>query len=218
MEEIAIIGASGHAKVIFDIIKKQRKYKVIAFLEVDSKIVQDPMFLFDTPVLSQSFFNLKKISNIAIAIGDNATRSKVYENLKEKYPHLNYPALVHPSAQIGESVLVGSGCVLMANTAVNANTVIEDFCIINTSSSIDHDCLIHRFSSIAPGAILGGNVVIGEFAAIGLGVKIIHGITVGEDSIIGAGAVVIKNMNSQIVAYGTPAKEIQARNREDRWL
>jgi len=216
MEEIAIIGASGHAKVIFDIIKKQRKYKVIAFLEVDLGLIQKEYF--GIRILDEHLFPFRQFSNVVLALGDNYKRFVVFQKLIKSYPHLSYPCLVHPSAQIGENVLIGHGSVVMANSVINADSFVGDFCIVNTSASIDHDCTLQNFSSIAPGAVLGGSVVLGEFSAVGIGASISHGVEIGYDTVVGAGAVIVTDIPNEIVCYGVPAREIRKRSRGEKYL
>ena len=48
-----------------------------------------------------------------------------------------------------------------------------------------------------------------ECVDIGTGTKIIQHITIGNNTIIGAGAVVIRNIESNVTAVGSPAKVIK---------
>lgn len=54
--------------------------------------------------------------------------------------------------------------------------------------------------------IIGNNVWIGEF------VSILPGVTIGDGSIIGSNSVVSKNIPSNVIAVGTPAKPIKKFN------
>lgn len=64
-------------------------------------------------------------------------------------------------------------------------------------------------------------VKIGDRAYIGYGAIIMPGVTIGEDSIVGAGAVVTKDVPSNTVVVGVPARilcstsELLARERDD---
>ncbi|WP_394172374.1 hypothetical protein [Guptibacillus hwajinpoensis] len=91
--------------------------------------------------------------------------------IQQLLPTFEFVKAIHPSAQIGKSVTIGNGTVLMANAVVNSHTSIGDHCIINTKSSIDHDGCLHNFFTVAPGATLAGSVSIGGHSVISMGTK-----------------------------------------------
>ena len=106
----------------------------------------------------------------------------------------------------------------MAGAVINSGTQVGRHCIVNTSARVDHDSVLGDFVSVAPGATLGGSVHVGEYSAISLGASVIHGITIGHDTVIGAGAVVVRNVDSNVVAYGVPARVVRRRERGQRYL
>jgi sugar O-acyltransferase (sialic acid O-acetyltransferase NeuD family) len=205
MKSYLIYGASGHAKVIVDIIKKCN-CKITAFLDDDRNKWNDSFLgykiLGDEGILNDKLE--KKDYEIIVAIGDNYNRKKVVGKLNQI--NVNYGILVHPSTQIAEGVKIGIGTVIMANAVINSGTIIGEHCIINTSASVDHDNFIGDFVHISPGAHLGGGVSVDELTWIGLGASVINNIKIGKNAIIGAGAVVLKNVNSSEVVVGNPAK------------
>jgi sugar O-acyltransferase (sialic acid O-acetyltransferase NeuD family) len=220
LEKIVIIGASGHAKVVADIIEKENKYTIAGFLDL-TKIKGEDFFGYKILGNELDYFQKKSqetvISGI-IAIGDNWIRNKVYKNICSAIRDFRLVTAIHPSAQIGKNVKIGLGSVVMAGVTINSDSLIDELNIINTHSSIDHDCQIGYCSSIAPGTIVGGNVKIGEFTAIGLGAHLIHGISIGKHSIIGAASGVIHNVPDYVVSIGIPAKIIKNRKEGDRYL
>ena len=54
-----------------------------------------------------------------------------------------------------------------------------------------------------------GNVWVKTNSLIGAQSTIIQNITVGEDTVVGAGSLVIKELASHKIAYGSPAREIK---------
>lgn len=205
MKSYLIYGASGHAKVIVDIIKKCN-CKITAFLDDDRNKWNDSFLgykiLGDESILNDKLE--KKDYEIIVAIGDNYNRKNVVDKLKKM--NLSFGILIHPSAQIADNVKLGEGTVVMANSVINSDTIIGNHCIINTSSSIDHDNIISDFVHISPGAHLGGGVNVDELTWIGIGASVINNINIGKNIIIGAGAVVIKDIKSNEVVAGNPAK------------
>ena len=74
--------------------------------------------------------------------------------------------------------------------------------------SSDHNNHLMSFSSLASGVTTGGNLSIGKRTAISLGTTIKHGIRIGSDIVSGASALVMKDINNNLVSYGTPAKNL----------
>jgi len=220
MKNIIIIGSSGHAKVIIDIVEKEKKFNIIGLIDKFRKIDEETLGYKiigkeeDIPILIKKH----NLDGGIIAIGDNWMRSKVYENIKFIQPDFNFVPTIHPSAQIAKNVTVGNGTAIMAGVIVNSNLSIGNHCILNTNSSLDHDSVMEDFSSLAPNATTGGNVKIGKFSAISLGANIINGIIIEEQSVIGAGSVVLKNIPKFSIAYGIPAKVIRDRKAGEKYL
>lgn len=217
---IIVIGSSGHAKVVIDCIERENKYRIIGLID-RFKEVGSTSFGYKIIGKEEDLLYLIKLLNIEggiIAIGDNFTRYVVYNKITQDIPQFNFIKVIHPSAQIARNVILGQGTVIMANTTISSEASVGNFCIINNNSSLDHDSKMLDFSSLAPGSSVGGNVKIGSFTAVSLGAKVIHGITIGEHTIIGAGANVLKDIPSNVVAYGNPAKVIRSRVAGEKYL
>jgi len=217
VEKIIVVGASGHAKVVVDIIEKQELYSILGLIGLNGPTPLD----YPSLGLEEEFPNIAQAHQVKagiVAIGDNWTRSKVVERIKSIMPDFKFITAIHPSAQIGRGAAIGDGTVVMAGAIINSGSVIGEHCIINTKASIDHDNTIGDFVSVAPNATTGGNVTIKPFSAIGLGANIIHGINIGEQTVIGAGALVLHDMPSFVVAYGMPATVRRQRIAGERYL
>lgn len=213
MKNIVIIGASGHARMIIDIIERQKEYKIIGLID-SYKTVNESLFSYKVigkeDIIPELIRDNKIVGGI-IAIGDNYQRHQMYLKLNKICENFNYITAIHPSAVIGKNVTINNGTVLMPNTVVNANSKIGVNCIINTQSSLGHDSLMGDFSSLAPGVNTGGHVIINHNTSIGIGTCIIGGVKIKEHSVIGAGSVVIKDIEAFKLVYGNPAKEIRDR-------
>lgn len=220
MENIVIIGASGHGSTILDCIEKQGRYTVIGFVDSfkEKGTEQDGYKILgcelDLPRLMVKY----DFQGVILAIGNNWTRKSLADSISDIAPGLDFVTAIHPSALIGKDVKIGRGSVIMPGAIVNANSRIADFCILNTNSSLGHDSRMEKFSSIASGVCTGGNLILGAFSAISLGANTIENITVGEHSIIGAGSLVVKDVDSYSVVYGSPARFVRKRSAADPYL
>ena len=220
MDNIVIIGSSGHAKVIIDIVQQEGKYNVAGLLDRFRDVGETVL---GYPVLGKEedlpeLIKTHALKGAIVAIGDNFVRSKVTARIKEISPNLPFVSAVHPKSSIAMEVSVGEGSVVMAGVSINPCSSIGRFCILNTNSSLDHDSILEDFASLAPGATTGGNCRIGQYSAISIGAVLIHGIHVGEHTVVGAGSLVMKPIGSFVVAYGTPARAMRERKQGDKYL
>ena len=201
-ENLLIIGASGHGKVVADIATKMNRWANIAFLD-DNDSVNMSMGL---PVIGKSSSALiyRESSEFFVAIGNNSTRERIQEELEIEGASL--ATLIHPNAVIGTEVAIGTGTVIMAGVVINSSSKVGKGCIINTSSSIDHDSIIEDYVHISPGATLAGTVRIGKGSWVGVGSVISNNITICNSCQLGAGAVVVKDITEKGTYIGVPAK------------
>lgn len=220
MNQILLIGASEHAKVVMDVIEKEGRYKIHGSIDTHKPAGED---IFGYKILGAedmlaALFKSGEVMGGIIAIGDNWTRHKVAGKILALAPEFNFVTTIHPSAVIARGVTIGAGSVLMAGVIVNSDSRVGGHCILNTRSSLDHDCMMGDFSSLAPSATTGGKVSIGAFSAVSLGASIIHGVRIGEQTVLGAGAVALQDIPDHCVAYGVPAKVIRKREAGEKYL
>ena len=220
MLPIIIVGSSGHAKVIIDIIEKQGKYHILGLID-DFKTVGVEVLGYkilgketDIPQIVAE----KNVQSVFVAIGDSWVRYNFVERIKKANPNLQFATLIHPNTSIAKNVEIGQGTVLMSGAIVNTDTQIGDFAIINTKASADHDCKIGNFATLSPAATLGGNVTIGDFAVVSINAAVKHGVKIAEHTIVGGGAFVNKDIESYAVAVGVPAKIIKKRTIGEKYL
>lgn len=203
--KIILVGSSGHAKVIVEILESLN-YEIIgyvdSFAEIGSKvdgykILGNEFVLYDT----------KKIgtNNVCIAIGNNHQRRAMFQKIEAINSKILYPNIISKRSQISKNVSIGKGNVIMDNSIIHTSSVLGDFNIINTSSIIEHDCSINNFISVSPGSIICGNVTIKNESFIGAGSVVIQKTEIGEKTIIGAGSVVISNCDDHSLYLGNPA-------------
>ena len=179
--------------------------RAFGFFDDDDSLWKKEIFGF--PVLGPiQGWQSHSMDACVIAIGRNAARRMLYEQLKTT--GAKFATVVHPHAVVGRGTTIGDGVVVFANVVINVDTTIGPNCILNTACSVDHDCSVGAHSHLAPGVVVAGEVRIGEEAFIGAGAKIIPQIRVGNHSVIGAGAVVIRDVPAAAKVVGVPARAI----------
>jgi len=194
-----LYGASGHAKVIIEILELMQ-VPVEGLFDDNEAIHQ--ILGYPVAPFKNGFNSLQ--SEMIISIGNNSIRKKIAEAIS-----VNYGKAIHPFSQISKRALIAEGTVIMGGVVINADVLIGKHCILNTNASVDHDCKIGDFVHISPNAALCGNVTVGEGTHIGAGAVIIPGVTIGKWCNIGAGAVVIRDVPDHTTSVGNPSKTIK---------
>lgn len=200
-----LFGASGHCKVVLDILLSQKK--AVDYILDDQPKVEE---IFGVPVLKNNLSEDYNPQKVIVSIGNNYTRKKIVE----KYS-FEYTTAVHHKSTISIFADIKEGTVVMANAVVNPGAKIGRHCIINTSAVIEHDCRIEDYVHVSPNASLAGNVCVKEGAHIGIGAQIIQGVTIGKWATVGAGAVILRDVPDFAVAVGNPCKIIKIKNSEN---
>lgn len=201
-----IIGNGGHASVLTEILIAQGK-EILGFTAPTKE--NNPFCLAylgpDEHVLQYDVSEVDLVLGIGM-VQPNSLREKIFRYFSHK--GYRFKSVIHPSAIIAPSVVLGEGVQIMAGSIVQTNAVIADNTIINTGAQIDHDCIIEKHVHIAPGTILSGAVRIGESTHVGTGAVVIQNISIGSKCLIGAGTVVVKDIDHNKIAFGVPAKEV----------
>ena len=190
-----LYGASGHAKVIMDILKANG-------VEIEGLVDDNPdiIELLGYPVYHQR----TDLSPMIVSIGNNAIRKHIVEKLP-----VEFGQAIHPTAIVSHTAIIGEGTVVMQGAIVQACTRIGKHCIINTGASVDHECIVEDFVHISPHATLCGNVHVGEGSWVAAGTVVLPGVKIGKWSVIGAGSVVSKDIPDGVLAVGNRCKVIK---------
>lgn len=202
-KSVVIIGASGHGKVIADIIVNSGD-KVLGFLD-DADDVQGKKII-GFPVLGKiADYDNYRDCEFVIAIGNPYIREKISNELPVKW----YTA-IHPTAVISSlDVEIGEGTVIMANAVVNPSARIGKHCIINTGAIVEHDNILEDFVHLSPNVTLAGIVKVGKSTHIGAGSCTKQVLNIASDCIIGAGSVIVKDITESGTYVGVPARKIK---------
>lgn len=190
-----LYGASGHAKVIIDILNANG-IKIEGLVDDNPEITD----LLGYPV----FHQYADHSPLIISIGNNSIRKMIAEKISA-----DFATAIHPTAVISPAATVGDGSVVMQGAIVQSCAKIGKHCIINTGASVDHECIIEDYVHVSPHATLCGNVHVGEGSWIAAGSVVLPGIKIGKWSVIGAGSVVSKNIPDGVLAVGNRCKIIK---------
>ncbi len=214
MRRIAIIGAGGFARevrwllseIAADPKQQCEPFEVAGFLVSD----RGKLGSRDSEVLGEiDWLDANHIDALAIGIGTPPARLRVAEELKCRFPNMEWPAIVHPSVRFdAETCKLEEGVILCAGVIATVNVVFGAFSMVDLSCTIGHEARIGAGSALYRAANISGGVQIGKGVLVGTGAQVLQYLTIGENATIGAGAVVNKDVEPMTTVAGIPAKPI----------
>jgi sugar O-acyltransferase (sialic acid O-acetyltransferase NeuD family) len=198
---MVIVGASGHAKEVFDICQNTEN---LYFFDNVSNFTQP--ILFEKKII-QSFDELLEVETQKIFILGLGGVLHRY-NLYQKFIGFGFTSqsIIAKNAQVSSSANLGEGLNIMSFVFIGPDSSIGVGSLINAYSSIHHDVVIGDFVEISPGAKILGNCTIGAFSTIGTNATILPKIKIGKNVIVAAGAVVNTDVPDNCMVAGVPAQ------------
>jgi sugar O-acyltransferase (sialic acid O-acetyltransferase NeuD family) len=206
MKRLAILGASGHGKVVADT-AECCGWQVVGFFD-DAWPQRQRNGIW--PVLGDTAHlleHLPQFDGVLVAIGNNHIRQA--KLLELQTAGANLATLIHPSATLSRYARLGAGSVMFAGAVVNADAQVGMGAILNTGCSVDHDCRLGDAVHISPGARLAGGVQVGDLSWIGIGASVRQLVCIGHSVQVGAGAVVVADIAPSLTVVGVPARSLR---------
>ena len=204
-KDLILIGYSGHAFVIAEV-AIENGISIMGYSDKEAAVLNPFKLKYLGFEKNQNFIGWHKKSSFILGIGDNYLRQSIAKIIENNQKEIK--TVIHSSASISKSSVIGSGTFINRNVSVNALAVIGKNVILNTGCIIEHECVLADAVHIAPGAVLAGNVFIGERSFVGANAVIKQGVVIGKDVIIGAGSVVVKDVQDGKKIVGNPSREI----------
>jgi sugar O-acyltransferase (sialic acid O-acetyltransferase NeuD family) len=210
MKRIAIVGAGGNARELADMLRDLPEFQMLGYLtnmhgQYDSLVLGD----FGWPARNA-------VDGFAMAIGDPVAKFRVARELCERYPHIDWPVIVHPTAHVGSSVKLERGVIVCIGAVATVEITIGEFSQLNYGCTVGHEAHVGSACLINPGANISGGVELGRSVLVGTGSQVLQYVKVGDEARIGAGAVVTKDVAAGTTVVGVPAALLVKRAIETR--
>lgn len=123
-------------------------------------------------------------------------------NIHIRVPHLG-GVIIGSNVEIGSNTCIAKGC--LGDTVINDDVKIDNLC------HIAHNVVIGKRSKIIALSMLAGSSVIGEDVWVAPCSAVKNQVTVGDNSLVGMGSVVTKDVESNAIVVGVPAKLLKAK-------
>ncbi len=165
--------------------------------------------------LTDFTMNRKNVAH-TLKIGDSAViRSEtiIYgENIIGDNFQTGHRVTIREKSHIGDHVRIGT------LSDIQGYCKIGNYVNMHSNVHIGHKSVIKDYAWIFPYVVLTNDpnppseellgVTVEEFAVVATGAVILPGIVVGKESLVGAGAIVTKDVLSERIVVGNPAKDI----------
>ena len=145
-----LYGASGHAKVIIDILRAGHE-SIEALFDDNVEVTS----LLGHPVLRPSEVR----GPLIVSIGNNRIRKRIVDTLS-----VEFGCAIHPLSIVSELADIGEGSVVM-----QGSIIIEDYVHISPHSTLCGNVLVGEGSWIGAGTTIIPGVKIGKWSVIGAG-------------------------------------------------
>jgi sugar O-acyltransferase (sialic acid O-acetyltransferase NeuD family) len=124
-------------------------------------------------------------------------------------PAARYATIVHPTASLAPTTVLGVGTVILAGSIATASVVVGDHVAVMPGVILTHDDVVDDYATITSGVRLGGGVHVGTGAYIGAGVLVRENVSIGPWAMIGMGSVVTRDVPAGELWLGTPARYLR---------
>ncbi|MCQ4290621.1 acetyltransferase [Pseudomonas stutzeri] len=206
MKRLAILGASGHGKVVADTAECCGWQSVDFFDDAWPDLQHNGVW----PVVGGTSALVERLANydgVVVAIGNNRIRYEKLRQLQSAGGRLT--TLIHPAATVSRYANIEAGTVVFAGVVVNASAHVKQGVILNTGCSVDHDCVLGTAAHISPGARLAGGVQVGDESWVGIGASVRQLVKIGRCVVVGAGSAVVSDVLDNVTVAGVPAKRLR---------
>jgi len=207
---IAIFGAGGLGRLVYDTLLLSKNLRPVAFLDSDPRkrgrtIEGLPIRggLEQVPALRRA-----GVRAAIVAIADSRTRVRMAETLRAQ--GLRLISAIHPLASIAPSARLGEHLIIGPRVIVCVHATVADHCALAAGAIVEHDNELGTGVFLHPAVRLAGGVRVGRFATLGIGACVIPYRQIGQAARVAPGAVVIRDVPPGATVSGVPATRVPA--------
>ena len=149
--------------------------------------------------------------NFLLTMGDSKIRTELSKKIIDRGGFV--PTLIHPTSIISRFAKISDvGVYISAFSIVQADSSVGDNTVVLSHVNISHTTHIGKGCFLAGGSIIGAYTNMEDDVFIGQGALSISGkvATIGHGAYVGARSLLTKNVPSNTVVAGIPAKVIKS--------
>lgn len=144
----------------------------------------------------------KASKQFLVCTGDPVIRHTIYRQLVGL--NLTLARLIHPTAYIASSAVIGAGAIIYPGGASVRSRVGANV-LTNAQVVIGHDARLDESAVLSPGARLCGHAACATASFLGTGATALRKVSLGAYSKISAGSVLTRSIGDGFLMHGNPA-------------
>jgi sugar O-acyltransferase (sialic acid O-acetyltransferase NeuD family) len=202
---IVLIAASGLAREVAAAVEAAGTHEVVGVLDDNSELLGTECA--GVPVIGsvEAASDLLDVQFL-ICAGSGTARRRIAGRLQaSRIGSPRYATVVHPTATVPSTCLIGAGTVLLAHVTLTADVTVGEHVVVMPQVVLTHDALVSDCVTLCAGVVIGGNVLIESGAYLGMNSSVRQGVRVGQDSTLGMGAVLLQDLPTGELWAGVPA-------------
>lgn len=206
MKNLVIINAGKFGRETFtwavQAIAQGTPWRIKGFLDDRPHILDG--FAYEAPILGDvGTYRIEPDDVFISAIGEPRDRVKYCTPIVERGGR--FVNLIHPRANLGKNVQLGTGIVMAPFSSVTCDVKIGNHVSLGALSNIGHDATVGDWCQICSHCGINGGASIGEGAYLGSHACVLPGRKVGAWALVGAGSVLLKDVPPGVKVFGNPA-------------
>ena len=209
MLDVVIIGAGGFAREVAALLWEcfsPDEFRLKGFLARNKQELHG-FNLGATVIGDPENYIPTKNERMLLAIGDIDARRRTVAALRQH--GARFLTMVHPTAVVAETAVIGTGTILYPFTTVSNGAVLADYVHLSLYASAGHDSHVGKFCLLSPYATLNGFAVLEDEVFMGSHSMVGPGYTVGKESKISANTSVLHNVPARSFVHGVPGRITQ---------
>jgi len=148
MKSLLIIGAGQYGCLVKEL-AEDCGYEKVAFLDDNSSVAVGKV--------SDAVKFREEYTEFIVAIGNAVVREKVTYELEALF---RLVSLVHPTAYVSRSAVLGAGCIIEPGAVVQTDAEIGKSCIINAGAVVNHNSIVEAYSQVDCNATVTAGTVV----------------------------------------------------------
>jgi len=214
MKRIYILGVNGNARDVLETIsllaKQQPGFPTVGGF-LDDRIAVGTRV--DGVPVCGKIADATKLSNACFVNAIGSPESYLHKAdilRKSGIVPKDFVTVIHPSAAVSSSAKIDKGSVILSHVSVGAGVRVGRHVMVLQNCVLSHDSVLEEGAVLATGVRLSGEVHVGKGAYLGSSVVVRGGLKIGARALVGLGAVVTKNIPSDEIWCGNPARFLRA--------
>jgi sugar O-acyltransferase (sialic acid O-acetyltransferase NeuD family) len=206
MLDIVIVGAGGFGREVYQWAKDSLPgdhYRLKGFLSSRPDDL-DGFGIAEKVLGDDASYAVQENDRFVFAIGNIEAKKHSVERMKAR--GIKCVTLIHPTAVVASSAVIGEGVILCPFVLVSDHVVLGDFVMMNFYSSCGHDTKVGKYGMFSPYATANGFVNMEDEVFLGSHATITGYRKVGAGAKISANSVAMHDVPAGGFVFGVPGK------------